>query len=69
MEPSHSPLQNHILAALPVDEFERLLPNLEWVPMRLGQVLYESGVQMGIEPVALNLILSMLICVNGETIS
>ena len=47
MEAPHSPLQNHLLAALPGDEFARLLPNLEWVPMRLGQVLYESGVQMG----------------------
>jgi len=40
---SHSPMQNHILAALPAAEFERLLPYLEYVPMPLGEVLYESG--------------------------
>ena len=37
------PNQNHLLAALPAAEFERLLPNLECVPLRLGQVLCESG--------------------------
>jgi CRP-like cAMP-binding protein len=38
-----SPLQNHLLAALPKAVYERLLPNLESVPMPLGQVLYSSG--------------------------
>ena len=42
----HSPLQNSLLAALPADEYARLLPNLELVPMPLGDVLYESGIQM-----------------------
>jgi CRP-like cAMP-binding protein len=40
---THSPNQNHLLAALPTAEFERLLPQLELVPMRLGEVLCESG--------------------------
>ena len=39
----HSPTQNHLLAALPVAEFERLAPYLELVPMPLGEALYESG--------------------------
>ncbi|MES1982170.1 MAG: Crp/Fnr family transcriptional regulator [Pseudomonadota bacterium] len=39
----HSPQQNHLLAALPPAEYERLLPNLELVSMPLGEVLYESG--------------------------
>lgn len=39
----HEPFQNHLLDALPVEEYERLLPNLELVQMPLGQVLYESG--------------------------
>lgn len=39
----HNPLQNHLLAALPADAFNRLLPHLELVPMRLGEALYESG--------------------------
>jgi CRP-like cAMP-binding protein len=41
-----SPNQNHLLAALPKAEFDRLAPYLELVPMRLGDVLYEPGDQM-----------------------
>jgi CRP-like cAMP-binding protein len=40
---SQSPNQNHIIAALPTAEFERLAPHLELVAMPLGEVLYESG--------------------------
>jgi CRP-like cAMP-binding protein len=43
MPTSHSPKQNHLLAALPAPEFERLSARLELVPMRLGEALYESG--------------------------
>jgi CRP-like cAMP-binding protein len=32
---------NHILAALPIDERERLLPHLERVPLLLSDVIYE----------------------------
>jgi CRP-like cAMP-binding protein len=39
----NDPRQNHLLRALPADEFERMLPHLELVPMPLGKVLYESG--------------------------
>jgi len=42
----HSPNQNHLLAALPTAEFERLTPHLELVPMLLGEVLYEPGGQL-----------------------
>jgi CRP-like cAMP-binding protein len=42
----HHPKQNHLLAALPPEEFERLAPLLELVPMPLGEVLYESGGQL-----------------------
>src|SRR5687767_11344355 len=41
---SHTPTQNHLLAALPQVEYERLLPHLELIPMKLGDVLYEPGV-------------------------
>lgn len=41
-----SPDQNHLLAALPAAEMERLLPHLEAVPMLLGQMLYEPGGQL-----------------------
>jgi len=40
---SLDPLQNHLLASLPVDVQDRLLPNLELVSLELGAVLYESG--------------------------
>lgn len=37
------PRSNHILRALPAEEWERIAPQLEKVAMPLGQVLYESG--------------------------
>lgn len=46
MSPSHSPNQNHLLAALPTAEFESLASHLELVPMALGQMLYEPGGQL-----------------------
>jgi CRP-like cAMP-binding protein len=38
-----SPLQNHILRALPEAARERLFPHLTLVALRGGEVLYESG--------------------------
>jgi len=46
MSSLHSPNQNHLLAALPAAEFERLSPHLELVPLLLGEILYEPGGQM-----------------------
>jgi CRP-like cAMP-binding protein len=40
------PRRNHLLAALPDAEWQRWLPQLEWVEMPLGEVLYESGATM-----------------------
>ncbi|HZR01617.1 MAG TPA: Crp/Fnr family transcriptional regulator [Burkholderiales bacterium] len=37
------PSDNQLLTALPEDDRQRLLPQLEWIEMPLGQVLYESG--------------------------
>jgi CRP-like cAMP-binding protein len=42
----HTPNQNHLLAALPTVEFERLAACLELVPMPLGEILYEPGGQL-----------------------
>ena len=39
----HSPHQNHLLDALPASDYDRLASHLELIPMRLGDVLYESG--------------------------
>ena len=43
MAVSPDPRKNELLAALPDAEFQRWLPQLEWVDMPLGQVVYESG--------------------------
>src|SRR5512147_1436788 len=43
----HSPRQNHLLAALPAAVYERLLPNLELVPLPLGWAVYEAGSPQG----------------------
>jgi CRP-like cAMP-binding protein len=44
MSEPHDPRQNHLLAMLPAEEYARLLPHLEWVPMPLGHVIYEPGI-------------------------
>jgi CRP-like cAMP-binding protein len=41
-----NPKQNHLLAALPAEEFARLEAHLEPVPMLLGETLYEPGGQL-----------------------
>jgi len=38
-----TPQQNHLLAILPAEIFERIAPHLELISMPLGEVLYESG--------------------------
>lgn len=43
---AHSPLQNHMLAALPAAEFECFNAHLELVPMPLGEFLYEPGLAL-----------------------
>jgi CRP-like cAMP-binding protein len=40
---THHPDQNHLLAALPTAEFERLSLRLDLVPMHLGDALYEPS--------------------------
>ena len=46
MSSAHSPNQNQLLAALPPADFETLAAHLELVPMRLGDLLYEPGMQL-----------------------
>jgi CRP-like cAMP-binding protein len=43
MAVAFNPKDNHLLAALPDSEYQVLLPDLESVPMPLGEVMYESG--------------------------
>jgi CRP-like cAMP-binding protein len=39
----HSPWQNHLLAALPPEVYERLLPDLEPAPLPLGRTVHAAG--------------------------
>lgn len=43
---SPNPNQNHLIAALPTEDFEPLAPHLELVSLRLGDMLYEPGRQL-----------------------
>ncbi len=43
MPQPHHPYQNHLLAALPPTDFERLATHLELMPLPLGKILYEPG--------------------------
>jgi CRP-like cAMP-binding protein len=43
MSSSHDPHQNHLLAALSGEDFERVSSRLRLAPLALGDVLYESG--------------------------
>jgi CRP-like cAMP-binding protein len=38
-----NPHENHLLDALPNNDYERIAPRLELIPMKLGDVLYEPG--------------------------
>src|ERR1700722_6145743 len=40
------PHQNHLLDALPSGDYERVASHLELLPMKLGDVLYESGAHL-----------------------
>ena len=60
--------KNHLLAALPDEEFERISPNLEKVSLKLGEVLYESGDTMTHVYFPTTAIISLLyIMENGGT--
>ena len=59
---------NHLIAALPADEFIRLKPNLEPVTLSLGEVIYESGEQLDYLYFPTTAIISLLyIMENGST--
>jgi CRP-like cAMP-binding protein len=44
MPAASNPRQNHLLAALPAADLERLQPHLKLVLLPLGEPLYESGI-------------------------
>jgi CRP-like cAMP-binding protein len=39
-------IKNHLLAALPAKEYERILPHLQPLTFSLGELVYESGKQL-----------------------
>ena len=43
---SGEPVENRLLAALPSDEYERMVPTLQRVSFHLGEVVYEFGGQL-----------------------
>jgi CRP-like cAMP-binding protein len=43
MPKANFPRQNHLLAALPPEDYERVLPHLESYSLELGWAIYESG--------------------------
>jgi CRP-like cAMP-binding protein len=43
MPKADAPEHNHLIAALPQEVMARIRPHLEFMPLTLGQVLYESG--------------------------
>src|SRR5688572_12923666 len=47
MPTPQTPKQNYLLAALPAADYERLLPDLELVPLPLGWAVYEAGGHLG----------------------
>ena len=56
----HDPRQNNLLAALPVDEYAHIFPNLELVPMPLGETVCEPGIPMHHVYFPTNAIVSLL---------
>ncbi|MGJ7456538.1 Crp/Fnr family transcriptional regulator [Halomonas sp. MA07-2] len=61
----HDPRQNLLLAALPDEDYQRLVPNLEWVDLKLGDSLVESGKMMRHVYFPLDCIVSLL-CVMED---
>ena len=60
--------RNLLLNALPSEECKRLSPNLEWVTLKLGQVLHESGVGLDHVYFPTDCIVSLLyVMENGES--
>jgi len=68
MTTSLDPRKNQLLAALPEAELQRWLPHLEYVDMRLGEVLYEAGSTLSHVYFPTTAIVSLLyVMQNGES--
>ncbi len=68
MKTTPDPSSNHLLAAMPATEWQRIAPLLEWVDLPLGRVLYESGGAMSHVYFPTNAIVSLLyVMENGAS--
>jgi CRP-like cAMP-binding protein len=68
IDASINPKHNHLLAALPHDQWQRWLPNLEQVDLPLGHVLYEAGSTLSHVYFPTTAIVSLLyVMQNGES--
>jgi CRP-like cAMP-binding protein len=68
IDSSHNPRQNHLLGALPPEQWERWRSHLEYVDMPLGQVVYESGTTLTHVYFPTTAIVSILyVMKNGES--
>jgi CRP-like cAMP-binding protein len=66
MLPSHLPIPNSLLAALPRAEYLRLLPSLEWVELEEGAMLCDSGQPLQYVYFPCNCVVSLLTLVDGN---
>jgi CRP-like cAMP-binding protein len=65
---SPDPRKNQLLASLPPAELQRWLPDLEYVELRLGEVLYEAGGKLNHVYFPTTAIISLLyVMQNGES--
>ena len=62
------PIRNHLLAALPREEYERLLPQLESVPLPFMEVLYEGGEPIRHVYFPDDGLISLLVVMGDETV-
>jgi CRP-like cAMP-binding protein len=62
------PIRNHLLAALPGEEYRRLLPHLESVPLPFMGVLYEGGETIKHVYFPDDGLISLLVVMDDETV-
>ena len=62
--PPSAPPSNRLLAALPPDIYERLQPNLELLPLKLGASIYEAGRKQAFVYFPIDSIVSLLYVMN-----
>jgi CRP-like cAMP-binding protein len=63
--PHKAKIANHLLAALPYAEYQRMLADLEPIALRSGEVLYEPGVPIRYVYFPVNCAVSLLTAAEG----